>query len=1239
MRLVCAITFLAGCLLAQSGLIPGVELVSQDAAGNPGQADSGSIRGGTEMRSASALDDGTVFFVSLARLAPADTNVVADYYRRTANGTATAVDLPDGFADGHFFWGGADGGGTTFYLFRQFPDPSQFELRFGTLAAKTSLGVRSLVKSAAFATDGGYGVHEREVSGFRHLFLQDLTGAAAIETQLTSGNNGDSRDPAISADGDRIVFSSTGSNVVPGDANGVADVFLLERASGTFTLISQRLDNLANADAVTPAISADGQVICFVSADDSFVFGDTNARSDVFVSAGGVMQRCSVASDGTQANAGSGSPRLNADGRFVVFVSQADNLVPGAGNGLNQVFLFDRSAGQLEAISLADDGTPADAHCFVPDISPGGRYVTFVSKATNLAEGSGGSWYQVYRKDRGPDFANHPPVAASISLAAAAGETFRFTLTATDADQDTLGFSLVELPAHGTLTDASGIALLAGHAYGAATFPWHFQPADGSLFTDRFTFRATDGKTASPLATGYIRMVDPDFGAVARLSVASDGTEGTRDSYLPYPGLGMSADGRRVVFSSTAGELDPAGDVNGFANIFLRDPVSGSTRLVTTGGARNKNSYRSVLSGDGSAVVYYTEDGNALTLRNLADGARTTVTTIGSYLSNSGPGISHDGARVVYEKDGKVWLYDGETHATTEVSINSQGVTADASCGDIAISADGRIVAFRSTATNLAAANPDGIRSVYLRFLDSGQTVLISETDTGQLVANAAKPELSATGRYVVFLADDGTVGDGIGTVYVKNMGSGALHQVAADAANPAISADGRFVCYTKTGTNGRSQLYRIDLAAAPGTAQLASNAAGLEGDGDSYRGVLSASGRFVAFASNATNLVPGDTNGKIDVFLNDFGIPPNSLPVPSPASLATDEDVPLVDIPFACTDAEGNDIRIEIVSGPAHAALFVINSLQPGQETATFTYVPAANYYGEDSFTYRCRDAEGWSAPVTVTITVRSVNILPRWTGMPALWRMPPDQEFRLDLSRFVDDPDTGDPVPDILHFSLLQGGPEARIEGSVLILSAAAATGPAPIILRLGVADREDGPVIEFGEELAIHVRAPVEIPLAAGWNLISFPMTPEPSVPALLLARPGGTGAESLSLGPVWHWDAGVRRYRDTAAIEPKRAYWVYGSEPASVSMQVVWVPPADSSVEMEFGWNLVGPVGLGEFALPTWIATGSPVPGEDIRGWDGANYTHPEQGVLECGEGYWIYSRTAQTADMELEPAEE
>ncbi len=1234
MRLVCVITFLTWLLLQGSTLLAiQVELVSKTATGNPGQADSGSIRGGSEMRSASVLDNGTVFFVSLAQWTPEDTNALADYYQAAGSGTISAVDLPSGLAIGHFYWGGTDAAGGKFYLARQLPDPSQFELRFGTLANKTSLGVRSLITSAAFARGGTYAVHERNVSGFRHLFLQNLSDTVISDIELTVGNNGDNRSPALSDDGARIVFSSTSSNIVAEDTNALADIFLYERAGGAFTLISQRIDTLASNAADSPDISGNGQVICFSSADPGFVTGDTNAVSDVFVYHNGAMQRCSVASDGTQANAGAFFPRLNGNGRFVVFVSTASNLVPGVGNGFSQVFLFDRDLGQLEAISRTSDGTPADADCFVPEISPGGRYVTFVSKARNFSAGVDGAYYQIYRADRGVNYANHPPTAESLSLAAPQGTSIPFTLTATDADQDEIQFIVETQPEHGTLTDAGGAALDLAQPYDATHFPWNFVPGDGSVFTDSFSFRASDGKTVSSVASVSIRMLDPDLGDVVRLSIATDGSEGSRDSYLPYPGLGISADGSRVVFSSTASELDAADDDSGFADIFLRDTIQGSTRLLTPGGIRTKNYYRCVLSGDGRTTVYYSEDGNELILQDLASGVRTSVATISSFLSNSGPGISDDGMRVIYEKDGQVWLFERALGATVQVSVNVAGATANANCADAALSGDGRTVVFSSTATNLDPVNPGGVRSLYLRLLDENLTLLISTTQNGQLVPNAIKPALSGTGRYVAFLADTGTIGDGVGTLFVKDLAKGTLRQFSEDAANPAISADGRFLCYTKVGINNKNQLYRADLAAAARSVQLASNAMGQEGDGDSYRGLLSSSGRFVAFASKAENLEAGDSNGKCDVFLNDFGMPPNERPVPSLSSITIDKDTPLLDIPLTYHDAEDNDIHTEIVSGPAHADLFVFQARSPLQENATFSYLPNVDYIGEDSFTYRCGDAGGWSAPVTVTITIRPVNKLPLWTSMPVLWKMTPGQQFTLDLSQFVEDPDTPNPDPENFFFSLLEGAPEARIEGSVLIISAEGVAGNTPIFLRIGVGNSQDGPFNEFGSELAIHVRPPVEISLKAGWNLISFPMPFEPSAAALLLTADDGTQY------PVWYCDAKTASFHRAETLKPGKAYWVFCSEIASISMQVAWQAPVDPAVEMMPGWNLVGPLGIGEDSLPAWTADGSPIPQENIWGWDGAKWVHAKQNLLQCGQGYWIYSDTAQAATLELEPADE
>lgn len=1237
--LVGAICFLAGMLFSSPSQALRVDLVSQSAGGGPGLEDSGSIRGVSELRPASVLDDGTVFFVSLARLAPADTNVLTDYYRAAVDGSISAIDLPGGFANGHFYWGGSDALGVRFFLVRQFADPSQFELQFGALAEKASLGVSSLVKAVDFASGGSHAVYTRNLSGFSHLFLHDLSGPATVETLLAGDANGDHHSPAISGDGNRIVFVSTDSSLAPGGSPGVADVYLYERASAAFTLISRRLSALASNAADSPDISTNGQMISFSSADPAFVPGDTNACSDVFVHHAGIIQRCSVASDGTQANAASGSSRLNASGRFVLFVSTASNLVAGVNNGFSQIFLFDRDTGQLEAVSLSPDGQPANAHCLAPEISPGGRYVTFVSQATNLSPGINGSVYQVYRADRGAHYDNHAPSLQRLSLAAPSGTSIPFNVTATDADQDELSLVLESLPAHGVLTDADGFALALATNYAIPHTPWLFVPADGSVFADSFTVRASDGKTNSASVTILIRMVDPDLGTVTRLSLSTDGSEGTRDSYLPYPGLGISADGSLVAFSSTASELDSTDADSGFADIFLRDTLLGSTRLASTGGVGNRNAYRCGLSGDGRTLVYYTEDGHLLLLQDLASGARTPVASISSYLSQSDPSLSHDGRRVVYTKEGQVWLFERGLEASAIVSVNTAGVVADASCAEAVLSADGRTVVFSSAATNLDIRNPGGVRSVYLRQIEEGLTTLISTQPSGDLVGNAVRPTLSASGRYVAFLADDGVAGDGIGTLYLKDLAGGGLRQVAVDAANPALSADGRFLCYTRMGANGRSQLYRADMAADAESVQWVSNAAGQEGDGDSFRGVLSASGRFVAFASQAENLVSDDRNGKSDVFLNDFGMPSNALPVPTLAAVATPAGTPLTEVPLTFTDAEDNDVRTEIVSGPAHAAQFVLHPRQPGQANSTFTYLPSANYQGEDSFSYRCGDASGWSAAMTVTITIGPVNTLPRWTRMPVLWGVWPGREFVLDLSLCVDDPDTANSDPDVLSFSLLQEAPEARIEGNFLIISAAGAAGPAPVVLRLGVADRPGGPIVAFGEELAIHVRAPVEIALQPGWNLISLPMSSEPSNPALLPLRPQAAPADIRPLGPVWSSAAGTDGYHRVEAIEPGRGYWVFSADAALVTLQIAWEQPVDPAVALVPGWNLAGPVGFGAVASPAWSAAGSPIAAAGILCWNGTNWVQPMDNKLRCGQGYWIQSPTAQTADLELGPVAE
>ena len=181
--------------------------------------------------------------------------------------------------------------------------------------------------------------------------------------------------------------------------NGVADVFVRSRATHRTSRISMALNgSTANGDSDNPAMSADGTRVAFISAASDIVAGDTNRALDVFVRdmIEHVTMRVSVSSYGTQGNGPSGSapyngwslgrgiPAISADGRYVAFESSASNLVPNDSNGRADVFVHDLKTGDTVLVSVADDGRPANDASHHPSISADGQIVAFYSEATDL---------------------------------------------------------------------------------------------------------------------------------------------------------------------------------------------------------------------------------------------------------------------------------------------------------------------------------------------------------------------------------------------------------------------------------------------------------------------------------------------------------------------------------------------------------------------------------------------------------------------------------------------------------------------------------------------------------------------------------------------------------------------------------------------------------------------------------------------------------------------------------------
>ena len=245
-----------------------------------------------------------------------------------------------------------------------------------------------------------------DTNGWSDIFVHDRqtgqTTRVSVASDGTQGNSASDK-PSISSDGRYVAFKSTATNLVSGDTNGFIDVFVHDRQTGQTTRVSLASDSTqGNGDSYSPSISADGRYVAFRSSASNLVSGDTNGTSDIFVHdrQGGGTTRVSVASDGTQGNGDSYSPSISADGRYVAFMSAASNLVSGD-TCCSDIFVHDRQSGQTTRVSVASDGAQGNNHSWYPSISADGRYVAFHSYASNLVSGDTNSAPDVFVHDRG----------------------------------------------------------------------------------------------------------------------------------------------------------------------------------------------------------------------------------------------------------------------------------------------------------------------------------------------------------------------------------------------------------------------------------------------------------------------------------------------------------------------------------------------------------------------------------------------------------------------------------------------------------------------------------------------------------------------------------------------------------------------------------------------------------------------------------------------------------------------
>ena len=344
-----------------------------------------------------------------------------------------------------------------------------------------------------------------------------------------------------------------------------------------------------------------------------------------------------------------------------------------------------------------------------------------------------------------------------------------------------------------------------------------------------------------------------------------------RVSTEAYGSPSISADGRYVAFASDASNLVP-GDTNNAPDVFVRDLQTGSIARVSTdvtGGQGNGVSYAPHISADGRYVAF---DSDA---------------------SNLVPGDTNG--------TGDVFVRDLQTGAITRVSTDVNGGQGNHQSLNESISADGRYVTFTSLASNLVPGDTDFVpvgtwfgSDVFVRDLWTGAITCISTDANGNPANNSGGggSSISADGRYLAFesqrtnlVPGDTSIYTG-GDVFVRDLQTGAITRVSTDvngqqgtdfSVNPSMSADGRYVVfYTASSnlvpgdTNNAHDVFVRDMQSGAIT-RVSTDVNGGQGNGASYAPSISADGRYVAFTSVASNLVPGDTNGTGDIFVRDL--------------------------------------------------------------------------------------------------------------------------------------------------------------------------------------------------------------------------------------------------------------------------------------------------------------------------------------------------------------------------------
>ncbi len=375
---------------------------------------------------------------------------------------------------------------------------------------------------------------------------------------------------SLSSDGRFVAYMSGASNIVPGDTNGAYDIFVMDRNAHTVSRVSEGGTSgspiQGNNGSTNPHISADGRYVVFQSNADNLVAGDTNNTTDVFLMDTTTHTVSRVSEGGTsgspiQGNNGSISANISGDGRYVAFQSSANNLVAGDTNNMFDIFVMEWLTHTLSRVSEGGtSGSPIQGnfHSMVPAISYDGGVVVFQSSSTNLVTGDTNGSQDIFAMER---------LTHTLSRVSEGG-TSGSPLQANSNSYE---------PA----ISANGLFI--------------------SFSSDASNLVGSDTNSVSDI----FRM---DLNTHVLIRVSEGGSllapiQGGDNSYVSS----LSADGQYIAYESYAINLSSTPGFTGRASVYVTDANNHVTQLVsqkTTGGVQNNDASRSSISSDGKVISF-----------------------------------------------------------------------------------------------------------------------------------------------------------------------------------------------------------------------------------------------------------------------------------------------------------------------------------------------------------------------------------------------------------------------------------------------------------------------------------------------------------------------------------------------------------------------------------------------------------------------------------------------------------